>query len=297
MDRTQAFAEYGQILRELDDSLTGGFRRQYDEVDISPPPMSKALPDQRTGGGFQSVDPETQAVETLQTSLPGPEAEAPPQLRVDQSPAAPVPRVEAPPDNISEGGVAMGPELSAIAAEVSNCKNCNLYLLREHTVPGIGIPGATLMIVTQPPTDMAGSLSSPLAAYEHEYMEKWLTALGLNSQRDVFITPSVKCRTPGGRPPQVDEFNSCNGYLRRQYKAVRPRAVLALGAAACGALTGNPADFPSLVGRDWTWGAVPALVLWTPAEVLANPGRLRKPVWDALLRLKAGWNAIPGTQL
>jgi len=149
------------------------------------------------------------------------------------------------------------------------------------------------MVVTPPPADAAGFRDSPLAPFEAEYLDKWLKALELDPRGDVFITPAVKCRTPGARPPMDEEQAACSGYLRKQYKAVRPRAVLALGGAACGALSGDPRDFPSLVGRDWTWGAVPALVLWTPAEVLANPGRLRKPVWDALQRLKAAWNAVP----
>lgn len=273
MDRTQAFAEYGRILQESADWLSHGYRRKHADreptlpilwvtPDETPPPMSENQP------------------LTPSTDLGVPPA------------AVNVSVVESTP---AEGTPFGGATLQQIAGEVAGCRNCNLYLIRQSTVPGIGSIGATLMVVTAPPVVGAGETDNPLPLYEIEYLDRWLTALELKTGRDTFITPAVKCRTPGGRPPHPEESGACAGYLRRQYKEVKPRAILALGAAACGALTGNQADFPSLVGRDWTWGAIPALVLWTPAEVLANPGRLRKPVWESLQRLKAAWNAVPGS--
>ena len=183
-------------------------------------------------------------------------------------------------------------ELPRIAAEIRDCRNCSLNLTRENTVPGFGPADCLLMVITPAPADSAAEGDSPLPPFEDEYLGKWLTALELRPGRDVFITPAVKCRTPGGRPPAPGESAACAGYLHRQYRAAAPRAVLALGASACGSLTGSPADFPALVGREWNWGGVPALVLWTPAEVLANPARLRSPVWESLKRLKAAWNAL-----
>lgn len=269
MDRTQTFTEYGRILQESDDWLSHGYRREHadqEPSDESPPEMSEnQLP-------VPPIDPGVHAGVTEKVT-------------------------ESVNESVIEGSPESSSTLQQIAGEIAGCRNCNLYLIRQSTVPGIGSIGATLMIVTAPPSDGAGETDSPLPLYEIEYLGKWLTALGLQTGRDTFITPAVKCRTPGGRPPHPDESGACAGYLRRQYKEVKPRAILALGAAACGALTGNPADFPSLVGRDWTWGAVPALVLWTPAEVLANPGRLREPVWESLKRLKVAWNAVPGSHI
>ncbi len=183
--------------------------------------------------------------------------------------------------------------LTNIADEIKACTKCNLNLIRKHTCPGRGRVAATLMVVTPPPGQEATEESSPFPSYEDEYLTKWLIALKLNPDTDAFITPTVKCHTPGRRPPQAEEAEACGGYLRRQVSAVAPKAILALGDAACGALTGNPRDFPSLVGKEWTWGNIPALVLWPPAEVLSQPNRLRRPVWQALQRFKAAWDASP----
>ncbi len=292
MDRTQAFAEYAHILGDFEDSLSGGFRRIREEQAIRIPVQT--MPDAdapvqesayESSSSAPASDPGLAAPgrAVSPASGPGPAGSA-------GGPGTDVsPSLQRPADSQSVEA------LKTVAGEIAVCRNCNLYLMRENTVPGIGSPGATLMIVTPPPVDSASELTTPLPAFEQEYLEKWLVALELDPSRDVFITPAVKCRTPGARPPQSEEAAACTGFLRRQYKAVAPRAVLALGSSGCGALTGNPGDFPSLVGRDWNWGAVPALVLWTPAEVLANPGRLRGPVWESLKRLKASWNAVPGS--
>ena len=271
MERIEAFTEYGRILQDTDDWLSYGYRRNHPEREEVLPSVTK---------------PETETEPEAEIAVPA-------VVTPDATPGGEAPRAITP----AESPSASSSTLEQIGLEISGCTGCNLYLTRQNTVPGIGRSGAEIMIVTPPPSGSAGFESGPLPLYEYEYLEKWLRALGLDPLLDTFITPAVKCRTPGGRPPNPGESDACSSFLRRQYKEVKPRAILALGAAACGALTGNPADFPSLVGKEWTWGSVPALVLWTPAEVLASPGRLRAPVWESLQRLKAAWNALPGSQL
>ena len=187
--------------------------------------------------------------------------------------------------NTGSGGI------NLINKEIAACKNCNLYLIRNNAVFGKGSENPVLMIIAPPPYDGAPENGNPMLPYEEEYLNKWLKAVDIDPEKQVFITPCVKCRTPGGRNPYRDEVSECSSFLRRQYKELKPKAVLALGDAACGALTGNSNDFPSLVAADWTWGAVPALVLWTPAEVLTNPEKFRKPVWLALQKLKEAWSS------
>ncbi|OQX28639.1 MAG: hypothetical protein B0D92_07895 [Spirochaeta sp. LUC14_002_19_P3] len=257
MDRNGAFIEYARILKDAEDWLTAGERREEEDITLTLP----ASP--------------AQSSRKEQTESP-PRLAAPKVIKQPKNP------VFAPPQLAASGGSAE--ELKKIAAEIQACEGCSLNLVRQNTVPGWGRAGAGIMIVTPPPPDGIAEDAQPLPGFEKDYLDKWLAAIGLNFDQDVFITPAVKCRTPGRRPPHPEEAAACAGYLRRQYTACAPRGVLGLGDAACGALSGNPRDFPALVGKDWHWGEIPALILWTPAEVLANPNRLRRPVWEALQR-------------
>lgn len=191
-------------------------------------------------------------------------------------------------DSISQHGG----EIKRIAEEIASCEKCNLYLIRENTVPGVGVENPLLMIVTAAPVFGAKETDGPLSSDEFNYLDKWLRALNLEADSDTFIVPAVKCRTPGGRPPDAKELDECSQYFRRQFAELKPRAILALGAAACGVLTGDISNFPSLVGKLKIWEGVPSLVLWSPAEVRRNPVRLRKPVWEALQKLRDKWNAL-----
>ncbi len=320
MEIRQALAEYADILDDCLDWLENSYRRERVEEELQLPGQFKsaaprpAPPGQplqppsaeeprRRPSPVPSSQPAAPSARPYDPSQPAPRQPdmPPPRHTAPEAPAAPeapeAPEAPAAPRRsiwLNSGSIPASGGLNELAEEISGCRSCNLYLLRENTVPGVGTAGATLMIITPPPAD--GARGNPLPPFEAEYLGKWLTALKL-TPGEVFITPAVKCRTPGGRPPQKEEAAACAPYLHRQFKLVRPRAVLALGDAACGVLTGNPADFPSLVARDWTYAGVPALVLWTPAEVLANPKRLRKPVWESLQQLQAAWNALPGSPL
>jgi len=276
MNRLEAWTEYGQILNDAIDWLRDGYRRR------------------RVGesGRNAAVHPEISAViqssqdNGIETPEDGFYAEG---SKLEIAGAWET-AVDETGSTLQYGG-----ELRRIAEEIARCERCNLHLIRENTVPGVGTENPLLMIVTAAPVFGARETDGPLPLYESDYLDKWLRALNLRPGLDTFVLPAVKCRTPGGRPPSAKESGECFQYLKRQFAELRPRAIMALGAAACAALTGNIFDFPSLVGKPWTWEGVPSLILWTPAEVLENPARLRKPVWDALQRLKDAWNALPET--
>ena len=281
MERRQAFIEYGAILKEVEEWLDGGYRGSAQEMPVRPPSLRKSTDSPGVAAGAAGG-----------SAVGSGAAGVSPAAFRGAGAGGGYGRGKAGPPGVGRLVSSDSAELPRIAAEIRNCRNCNLHLTRENTVPGFGPADCLLMVITPAPGDSAAEGDSPLPPFEDEYLGKWLTALELRPGRDVFITPAVKCRTPGGRPPAPGESAACAGYLHRQYRAAAPRAVLALGASACGSLTGSPADFPALVGREWNWGGVPALVLWTPAEVLANPARLRSPVWESLKRLKAAWNVL-----
>lgn len=291
MNRQEILSEYARILNQAEQWLIEGYMVSDDQITIDPKALQKSpIP----GSGQNSHQKKQNPVESASsTESPAPPGSSDQHRRVNQiraytktqsrddSDAAKVHRF-----------VSSSPMLQEIAAEIHECRLCKLNLFRNNTVPGIGNAGATLMVITGPPADGAGEDMNPLAPYEEEYLAKWLNALELDPHKDVFYTPVVKCRTAGGRPPQQQEIEACSAYLYRQINAVAPKALLALGASACAALDGSLDSFPALVAGDWNWKGIPALVLWSPAEVLANPGRLRRPVWESLQRLKAAWNAL-----
>lgn len=272
MDRTAIFSEYARILRDSASWISTGWL-EADEAAPFTIPSSRIPPD----SGNVPISDDAKSLSLHKNDiLP---------LRPDYASLSAMFPI---PDAVSPG-TGNPIVLDEIAKRIHACEKCNLCLTSGNRVPGQGAADARLMVVCAPAAASSWGKTGPMNPQDHEYLNKWLTALQLDIKRDVFITPALKCGPPGARPPHPEETAACAEYLRQQYQAVAPAAVLALGDTACGALTGDPRNFASLVAREWRWGTIPALVLWTPAEVLSSPNRLRRPVWDALQRFRAAW--------
>ena len=276
MDQTGIFAEYARILQDTESWVSTGWPNPENETSYTiPMHLSQLRTDEGTSPRADSSYRRRSHVQNASSLM----------LRPDYSSLSAMFPI---PEEVSPGS-GNPDQINGIEDQIRACEKCNLFLTCLTKLPGWGPSTAELMVVCAPPAGPIQENAIPLTARDHDYFNKWLIALKLDPNRDVFITPALKCSTPGGRPPHPEEAAACAGYLRSQYHAVTPKAILALGDTACGILTGNPRHFASLVGKKWQWGAVPALVLWTPAEVLASPNRLRRPVWEALQQFRALW--------
>ena len=58
-----------------------------------------------------------------------------------------------------------------------------------------------------------------------------IKAMGL-SREEIYIANIIKCRPPGNRTPERDECETCSPFLMRQIAAIKPKAIVALGAVA-----------------------------------------------------------------
>lgn len=114
---------------------------------------------------------------------------------------------------------------------VKNCKKCELYKERNHTVFGQGNSQADIMFIGEGPgyhEDMQGLAFVGPAG---KLLTKALQSIELNRE-DVYIANIVKCRPPNNRNPLKEEMNACIDYLRYQVKVIKPKIIVCLGAIA-----------------------------------------------------------------
>lgn len=195
---------------------------------------------------------------------------------------------------------ATGPETSSAAADhlharraaraeleeqVRACRLCPLHEGRTTGVPGMGVLDPLVMVIGEGPGAEEDRQGLPFVGRAGQYLDKWLAAIGLSRDRDVYITNIVKCRPPGNRDPQTEEIEACTPYLRRQIDIVRPKTILAVGRFAASWLTGHSDSLGKLRGRTFDYRGVPVVVTYHPSGVLRNP-EYRRPVWDDLRRLR-----------
>lgn len=121
--------------------------------------------------------------------------------------------------------------LAEVAAEVSVCQKCDLYIGAKHGVPGTGNPHAEVMLIGEAPSFVDDKRGVPFSGPSGLFLDELLALAGL-SRAEVFLTNIVKHRSPDSRPLTPDEVNACAPYLTRQTAAVDPLVIVALGRGA-----------------------------------------------------------------
>ncbi|MCK5201696.1 MAG: uracil-DNA glycosylase [Spirochaetales bacterium] len=180
--------------------------------------------------------------------------------------------------------------LEKIVEEISVCTKCRLCETRTNTVPGRGTQNPIVMIIGEGPGAEEDKTGLPFVGRAGQYMDKWMDAIGLSREKDLFIGNIVKCRPPGNRDPLPEEMSACLPYLERQIKLLKPSLILSVGRISSQVLTGRSEGIGRLRGRTYDYEGVALIPTYHPSGVLRNPDEYRKPVWEDLQRVSTHIN-------
>ncbi|MCX7788339.1 MAG: uracil-DNA glycosylase [Spirochaetes bacterium] len=175
--------------------------------------------------------------------------------------------------------------LEQLAKTIQQCTRCRLSQERTHTVPGMGVLDPLVMVIGEGPGAEEDRQGLPFVGAAGQFLDKWLAAIGLSRETNVYIANMVKCRPPGNRDPQGDEVEACLPYLVKQVELVNPRSILTVGRIASQSLLGTTKGISSLRGTVHEWKGIPLIATYHPSAVLRDMN-LKRPVWEDLKRLK-----------
>jgi DNA polymerase len=126
----------------------------------------------------------------------------------------------------------------------TNLLECNLCSIREEAtqvVPGCGPKPADIMFIGQNPGDKEDEAGTSIIGPSGKWLDRILKAI-CHSRDEVYITNTVKCRTPDNRLPEAEEIETCAYWLIKEVKEVNPVLVIPLGAVAMQAVLCTPPD-------------------------------------------------------
>jgi len=181
--------------------------------------------------------------------------------------------------------------LDSIAAQIGVCRKCTLCQRRNHVVPGEGVISPDVMVIGEAPGGDEDVQGRPFVGRAGQYLDKWLSAIGLSRDTNCFIGNVVKCRPPANRDPQPDEIDACIQFLKRQIKIIKPKFILTVGRISSSVLTGQSAGIGRLRGITYGFEGIPLIPTYHPSAVLRDSS-LRIPVWEDLKRLKSELDVI-----
>ncbi|MFZ0419361.1 MAG: uracil-DNA glycosylase [Candidatus Sulfotelmatobacter sp.] len=190
--------------------------------------------------------------------------------------------------------------LQLIHEDLGDCTRCKLHKGRTKIVFGVGNPRAELMFVGEGPGADEDAQGEPFVGRAGQLLNNMIKAMGLRRE-DVYIANIVKCRPPGNRQPERDECETCSPFLMRQIAAVKPKAIVALGATAAKNLLAINAPMSELRGRwydfkpagsDPSWEGARLAVTYHPAFLLRDP-RQKGEAWKDLQMVMKYLGIVP----
>lgn len=173
----------------------------------------------------------------------------------------------------------------------SGCEQCPLHETRTHLVIDRGNPSSSILVIGEAPGGNEDLQGKAFVGKAGQLLDKIMASIGLDTNQDMLIINTVKCRPPENRAPLESEVKTCRPYLNRQLELVKPKIILLLGATALKHIIPekNKVSMEEEVGKCFTHGDFPGIqfmVLYHPAYLLYDP-RKKPLMWEHVKKLKA----------
>ena len=168
--------------------------------------------------------------------------------------------------------------LEEIREEIGDCTRCQLHEGRTNLVFGDGNTKARLMFVGEGPGRDEDMQGKPFVGRSGKLLTKIIEAMGLKRE-DVYIANVVKCRPPNNRTPEQSEMDTCEQFLFKQIRFIKPEVIVCLGATAAKSILKTKASLGSLRGKFHSYSGSKLMVSYHPAALLRNPN-FKKPAWE-----------------
>lgn len=213
----------------------------------------------------------------------GSAAEAPPAKKTARSykkntpaPAAPVP--------VSEQFAS----LDALREAACNCQKCPLAPTRTNVVVERGDRSAKILIIGEAPGEQEDLSGFPFVGKSGQLLDKILESVGFDTNKDIYVCNTVKCRPPNNRVPTEIETTTCKPYLLEQIRLVDPKIILLTGATSLKSILGEKLAISKVRGQWYEWEGRLVMPIFHPSYLLRNQSREQgSPKWLTWQDVKA----------
>ncbi len=178
----------------------------------------------------------------------------------------------------------------SVERQIENCRRCPLCNRRNNIVLGEGNREADIMLVGEGPGADEDLQGRPFVGKAGQLLDKMLSAIDMRRE-DLYITNIVKCRPPGNRTPLDEEAQACLPVLRMQYRLIRPKIVVCLGATATRYIYDREARVTRVRGQWLEKNGVLFIPTYHPAALLRDESK-KKDVWQDLQSIAKTYAAL-----
>ena len=162
------------------------------------------------------------------------------------------------------------------------CRKCGLCETRSNVVVGVGNPNADVLFIGEGPGENEDLQGEPFVGRGGKLLDKMLTAVDLDRNRNIYIANIVKCRPPHNRDPKPEEQEQCIDWLRNQVKLIKPKIIVCLGRISAQKLIKPDLKITKEHGMFFKKGNYLMMPMFHPAAILRNPNQKPEAFADFL---------------
>lgn len=175
--------------------------------------------------------------------------------------------------------------LEQLKAAMETFEGSALKRAATNTVFADGTPAGRVMFVGEAPGRDEDRIGKPFVGRAGQLLDKMLASIGLDRNRNCYITNVINWRPPENRDPSPEEAAICLPFLRRHIELANPGLIVLLGAVAARHVMGITDGIMRTRGRwlEYRVGdaMVPVMPTLHPAYLLRQPAH-KKLAWRDL---------------
>lgn len=146
----------------------------------------------------------------------------------------------------------------------------------------MGNPEAKVMLIGEGPGENEDLQGKPFVGRSGQLLDKFLAAVDLDRNKNVYIANMVKCRPPKNRDPKPEEQDECINWLRQQFKIIRPEIVVCVGRISAQRLIDKNFRVTRQHGEFFDKNGTLFMGTYHPAAILRNPNNKEAAFGDWL---------------
>lgn len=172
--------------------------------------------------------------------------------------------------------------LDELESKCRDCTRCGLCEGRTNLVFGIGKKDADIMLIGEGPGENEDLQGEPFVGRSGKLLDKFLESIDLSRDKNIYIANMVKCRPPHNRDPKPEEQDMCIGWLREQFKIIRPKLIVCVGRIAAQRLISPDFRVTKQHGEFIEKNGTLMMGTFHPAAILRNPNNKEQAFADWL---------------
>ena len=187
-------------------------------------------------------------------------------------------------------------KFNILESECSKCLKCSLSSTRNNVVFGRGNPNSNLFVIGEGPGQQEDEQGLAFVGRAGKMLDSAFLCVGIDTNKDCYISNIVKCRPPNNRKPLANEVKECMPWLNEQIELVKPKVIVLAGSTAVQSYLNIDEPISKLRGEWIVKDNIKYMPIFHPSYLLRNPSKEKgKPkwlTWQDLKKVKKEINSV-----